>query len=100
MSKKIAKNSSNHKGKSPQAIEIDKVSENILGVSFGKKILKPRDIKRIHSKLITTFIQGNITSERAKTLSYLCQSYLQALGFIEMEERIKALEEKTGANHV
>lgn len=59
-----------------------------------KKKFNSKDILRIHSQLIRGFINGSIESAEAKTLSGLCANYIQALQQAEIEERLKAIEEK------
>ena len=59
-----------------------------------KKKFSPKDILRLHSNLIRSFIAGTIESNEAKTLSYLCSNYLQALEGVEIEKRLSELEEK------
>jgi len=88
----------NNKAKPGQLLEINKVTNNMLGVSLRKTIFKPKDIRRILSKLITAFIRREVKSEEAKTLSYLCQSYLHALEQVEIEERLRTLEQKAKIN--
>lgn len=54
--------------------------------------LKPRDIKRAMSKLISEYCKGNILNEDAKTATYLFSTYLQILTNVEIEERLKKME--------
>ena len=61
-----------------------------------KKKFNSRDILRLHSNLIRSFISGSIDSNEAKTLSYLCSNYLEALKQIEFEERLIQLENRIG----
>jgi len=65
---------------------------------FGIKLprnrtLKAKDVLRIHSQLISQFIAGNINNHEAKTLAYLCSSYLAVYNTVEIEERLKKLED-------
>jgi hypothetical protein len=53
-----------------------------------------KDILRLHSNLIRSFINGNIESDNAKVLSYLCSNYLEALQGAEMEKKLAEIEEK------
>jgi hypothetical protein len=64
-----------------------------IKISRNKKF-NSTDILRLHSQLIRAFINRDIESNDAKTLSYLCSNYLEALGMLEIEERLKLIEER------
>jgi len=72
----------------------DKNLSKLLESIKNKRILKPKDILRLHSKLIASFIDGSIKSEFAKTLSYLCQNQLILYRAIEFEKRLENLESR------
>jgi len=83
------------KRKSSQVIELHKFNNNStpFGIVIPKrKNLKARDVLSIHSQLIRNFISGNIDSQEAKDLSYLCTNYLSALQLVDYEKRIEDLE--------
>ena len=78
-----------------QVIDLQKNSPNPYKITLPRnKKFNSKDILRLHSNLIKSFINGSIESNEAKTLSYLCSNYLQALQGVEVEERLKTLEEK------
>ena len=60
----------------------------------GKKVLKPKDIRRLMSKLIIGFCRGTIKSEQAKTLTYLCSQFIVITQAVELEERLTNLEKR------
>lgn len=60
----------------------------------GKNQLKPKDILRLHSKLIISFIDGTLKDDKARTLSYLCQNQIRLYELIELEKRIKSIESR------
>ncbi len=66
-----------------------------INIPRNKKF-RAKDILRLHSNLIRSFIKGDIESNEAKTLSYLCSNYLEALGQCVLEEKIKKIEEQIG----
>lgn len=67
-----------------------------LGIIIPKRVrFRARDILSIHSQLIRKFISGELKSQEAKDLSYLCSNYLNALQVTEFESRLKSLEEQT-----
>jgi len=72
----------------------DSPIQGLLDTVKNKKTLKPKDILRLHSSLIKAFIDGSCKSEFAKTLSYLCSNQLKLYEFIQLESRLKTLEEK------
>lgn len=82
--------------KSSQTLAIYKVDKNTpFGIIIPKrKKLKARDVLSIHSQLIRNFISGQIESQEAKDLSYLCSNYLNTLQFAEYEQRIEQLEKQ------
>lgn len=59
-----------------------------------RKKMKAKDILAIHSQLIKKFMSGEVVGDKAKTLSYLCSSYLNSLQVSEYEERIEKLEKQ------
>ena len=61
-----------------------------------KKTLKPKDIQRLMSKLISGFCQGKIKSDEAKTLTYLCSQYISITQTVNFENRLTELEKKAG----
>lgn len=78
-----------------QVIDLQKNSPNPYKITLPRnKKFNSKDILRLHSNLIKSFINGSIESNEAKTLSYLCSNYLKALQGVEVEERLKTLEEK------
>jgi len=100
----MSKNTSTNKHKSKEintnnklkVLELQKDNGNNpykITIPRNKKF-SPKDILRLHSNLIRSFINGSIESNEAKTLSYLCASYLQALESVEIEKRLSELEEK------
>jgi len=60
----------------------------------NKKTLKPKDIRRLMSKLIIGFCRGTIKSEQAKTLTYLCSQFIVITQAVELEERLTNLEKR------
>ena len=66
-------------------------SSNLLATPV--KIRQLKDAKRLLSKLITEFQKGTIKSREAKDLCYLIVSYVNIAKDIDLEERIKSLEE-------
>ncbi|MHB8337931.1 MAG: hypothetical protein ACYDEE_11000 [Ignavibacteriaceae bacterium] len=79
-----------------QVIDINEDSKNTpykINIPRNKKF-NAKDILRLHSNLIRSFINGSIESNEAKTLSYLCSNYLEALQGTEIEEKLKAIEER------
>jgi hypothetical protein len=58
------------------------------------KINKVRDARRLLSKLIYEFQTGEVTSEKAKTLSYLLNIYIQIFKVSEFETKIEEIEKK------
>jgi len=84
------------RGKSSQLVKTNNIKPN---TTFGiiipnRKRLRAKDILSIHSQLIRKFISGEINSQSAKDLSYLCSNYLSALRDSEMEERLNKIEAK------
>lgn len=66
-----------------------------LGIVIPKRTrFRAKDILSIHSQLIRKFISGELKSQEAKDLSYLCSNYLNALQVTEFESRLKSLEEQ------
>ncbi len=61
----------------------------------SRKVYRAKDILRIQSQLISGFIRGEIESEPAKTLSYLCNTFLTSLQFAEFETRLENIERET-----
>lgn len=93
--KNIAKKSTNK----PAKDQSNKgVSETIPPPLLEKpvKINKPRDAKRLLSRLIYNFQLGLIKDKDAKTLTYLLISYIQINSQVDLEERIAELEKKLG----
>lgn len=101
-SKSSKESSKTVKDKRSQTLEVVELKNNNPNSPFnGIKIPKKRkfaakDILRIHSQLISTFIKGTLDSSEAKTLSYLCTNYLAALSQVELETRLADLEEQVG----
>ena len=99
-SKQSEESSKTDKDKRSQTLEVLTLQDNTGDIPFnGIKIPKKRkfaakDILRIHSQLISTFIKGTLDSSEAKTLSYLCTNYLAALSQVELETRLAELEER------
>ena len=60
----------------------------------SKKILKPKDVQRLMSKLISGFCNGSIKSDEAKVLTYLCSQYISIYQTVELEKRIDTLEKR------
>ncbi|MBK9097533.1 MAG: hypothetical protein IPM14_05265 [bacterium] len=68
---------------------------NIAGrIEKPVKITKVSDAKRLLSKLIYKLQTGEITGQEAKDLTYLLISYVNIVKEIEIENRLKSLEEK------
>lgn len=68
---------------------------NKFGITIpDKKRYNAKDILRIQSQLISNFIQGKIDGSDAKVLSYLCSNFIQNLSVVEVETRLKNLEER------
>ena len=85
--------------KSSQIQKNKEVKENSLPGLAGlipksKKILKPKDIQRLMSKLISGFCNGSIKSDEAKTLTYLCSQYIAITQAVNFESRILELERR------
>ena len=59
-----------------------------------KKVLKPKDVQRLMSKLIIGFCNGTVKSDEAKTLTYLCSQYIAITQAVELEKRIFELEKR------
>lgn len=79
-----------------QVVELNKDKHNThpYGIKLpSRKNFKPKDVLRIQSQLIRGFVSGKIDDQSAKTLSYLCNNYIQNLQLVEFEERIQKLEE-------
>ena len=57
------------------------------------RVSKPKDAKRLLSRLIYQFQTGEITSRDAKDLAYLVSVFISIVKDIELEERIQKLEE-------
>lgn len=98
---KNIKNESESLQQSQQDLKIYKVKGDCVN-PFGiilprRKRLKARDVLSIHSQLIRNFIAGEIVSQEAKDLSYLCTNYLNALQHAETEKRLQEIEEKINA---
>lgn len=75
--------------------KMEPIRSNIPGVSIpNKKILKAKDVKKVLSQLISSFIKGQIKSDEAKSLCYLCQSYITVLQQVDFEERLDQLEKE------
>jgi hypothetical protein len=58
------------------------------------KYLKIKDIKRAYSRLIQDYCKGLVNNDDAKTVTYMFSGYLQLIRDIEIEDRLKLLEEK------
>ena len=54
------------------------------------------DARRLLSRLILEFQRGTIDDKKSKCLCYLVVSYVDVATQTDFEDRIKALEEKTG----
>lgn len=88
--------STNSQKKSSQVFDLHKFNKDSpYGIMIPKrKKLKARDILSIHSQLIRNFISGQIESQNAKDLSYLCTNYLNTLQIVETEERLFEIENR------
>lgn len=74
---------------------IKNLNSNTYGIPLPKKKkLSAKDVLRLHSALIRSFINGNIEESSAKTLSYLLSNFLASYQAFEMEQRLIKLEEK------
>ncbi|MHB8578984.1 MAG: hypothetical protein ACYDA4_03875 [Ignavibacteriaceae bacterium] len=104
MSKKVSSTNGNSaKINSSDELKVIDIKEGSENTPY--KIIIPRnkkftakDILRLHSNLIRSFINGSIESNEAKTLSYLCSNYLAALQGTELEEKLSAIEERIAQN--
>lgn len=83
------------KRKSVKSIVKKGVNSNpqpLLDIKINVTNLK--SAKRLLSKLISKFISGEIINQDAKDLAYLVSVYVSVVKDVEIEERIKKLEEK------
>lgn len=78
-------------------------TQKLTGVELAETIgLKPgrlsnlKDAKRLCSRLIRSFIKGEVSGSDAKTLSYLLSTYVTIAQGSDIEERIDGLEKKIG----
>ncbi len=80
-----------------QVIKMTKDNQNTPTLSIilpRRKRMRARDVLRIQSQLIRSFIDGKVESQKAKDLSYLCSNYLNNIQAVEYEERLEQLEKK------
>jgi hypothetical protein len=90
------------KKKSSQTLNDKELKENtpLTGLAGlipkTKKILKPKDVQRLMSKLISGFCNGSIKSDEAKCLTYLCSQYIAITQAVNFESRLTELERKAG----
>ena len=83
-----------NKGNSLQVINSEQVTEESSTLlDKPVKIRQLKDAKRLLSKLITEFQKGTIKSREAKDLCYLVVSYVQIAKDVDIEDRLKVLEE-------
>lgn len=72
-----------------QVIENKKVSLNLplnkIIQSKEGEVLKKRDVKRLQSQLIRSFIKKEVDSENAKCLTYLLNSYIASYDFLSSD---------------
>ena len=83
-----------------KVIDINEDSKNTpykINIPRNKKFTA-KDILRLHSNLIRSFINGSIESNEAKTLSYLCSNYLAALQGTELEQKLQEIESRITQN--
>lgn len=87
------------KAKVKQFIENKRNELTYAGKIAGKiekpvRIKKISDAKRLLSKLIYKLQTGEITGQVAKDLTYLLISYVNIVRDLEIENRLKIIEEK------
>jgi len=81
--------------KKSQLVKEKVINENRAPLLDAKiKVTNLRKAKRLLSKLISDFMAGKITNQNAKDLAYLISIYVTITKEVEIEERIKALEDK------
>lgn len=83
-----------NKGNGLQVINSKELIENQSTLlTKPVKIRHLKDAKRLLSKLITEFQKGTIKSREAKDLCYLVISYVQIAKDVDIEDRLKVLED-------
>jgi len=83
--------------KSLKVVEIKQLRQTPTRLNlFNREIryLKVKDVKRAYSKLIQDYCKGVVSSEEAKTVTYMFSGYLQLIRDIEFEKRLELIEEK------
>ena len=60
------------------------------------RVSKLKDAKRLLSRLIYEFQLGTLSGRDAKDLTYLISQFISACKEIEIDERLKLIEQKVG----
>lgn len=60
----------------------------------GCYLRDPSDVRRFLSRIVNDVVSGRISQDLAKSAAYICQTLLRAMEMGEIENRLKALEEK------
>jgi len=64
----------------------------------SRRVTKLSHAKRLLSNLIYDFQRGTITDQKAKTLTYLIINFVQVCKDLELEGKVKTLENKLGSS--
>lgn len=87
----MSKNSS----RSLQLIKTKEVSGDPSPVISGTlKVRNLKQAKRAMSKLIESFVRGEVCSSDAKTLAYLVSTFIEVAQAADIEQRLSELEQK------
>jgi|GEM_PF-2541676 len=62
-----------------------------------RSVRKLKDAKRFLSQVIAAYQRGELTTEKAKTLTYLCTSFVNVCREVEVEDKVNRLEQKLGS---
>ncbi len=100
MSKEPHKHAADPPGSSLEVINTQKLTRAELAETIGLKpgrLSNLKDVKRLCSRLIRSFIRGEVSGNDAKTLSYLLSTYVTIAQGSDIEERLDELETKVNS---
>ncbi len=84
--------------KNLQLVQPERTSTDSPPLIAGKipKVRSLKQAKRLMSKLISSFVAGEISANDSKTLAYLVSTFIEVAGAADIEQRLDDIEQRLG----